>query len=120
MIEVLPDSEGNVLILKAVGKLTDRDYKEVLIPRLESIIHEHGKARLLLDIGDQFRGVEAEAWWDDAHFGLTHRNDFDKMGVIGGPKWVEWGLKLAKLIMNGDIKSFSPSEREQAVSWIKG
>ncbi|MFZ0930687.1 MAG: STAS/SEC14 domain-containing protein [Syntrophobacteraceae bacterium] len=120
MIEVLPDSDGNVLILKAVGKLTDQDYKEVLIPRLESIIHEQGKARLLIDMGDRFSGVEAEALWDDARFGLTHRNDFDKMGVIGGPKWVEWGLKLAKLIMNGDIKSFSPTEREEAVSWIKG
>ncbi len=120
MIEVLPDSEGNVLILKAAGKLTDRDYKEVLIPRLESIIHEHGKARLLLDMSDKFSGMEAEALWDDAHFGLTHRNDFDKMGVIGGPKWVEWGLKLAKLIMSGDIKSFSSTEREEAVSWIKG
>ena len=120
MVEVLPNSEGNVLIVKAVGKLTDRDYKEVLIPRMESIIREFGKARLLLDVGDEFSGVEAGAFWDDAHFGLTHRNDFDKMGVIGGPKWVEWGLKLAKLIMSGDIKSFSPTEREEAVSWIKG
>ena len=52
MIKVLPDSEGNILVLKALGKLTDQDYKEALIPRLESIIHEHGRARLLLDLCD--------------------------------------------------------------------
>lgn len=119
MIEVLPESVGKVLILKATGKLTDRDYKELLIPRLESIIREYGKASVLFEMGDEFRGWEAEALWDDARFGLAHRNDFDKMAVVGGPGWVEWGLRLAKLIMSGEIKSFSPAEREEATHWIK-
>ncbi|MBW1781626.1 MAG: STAS/SEC14 domain-containing protein [Deltaproteobacteria bacterium] len=118
MLKVLPESEGNILVLNAVGKLTDHDYKEVLIPRLESIIGEHGKARLLIDMGDEFHGWEAAALWDDARFGLTHRNDFDKMGVIGGPKWVEWGLKLGAMAMGGEIRSFSVNEREEAMSWI--
>ena len=120
MIKVLPGSEGNILVLKAVGKLTDQDYKEVLIPHLESIIREHGKARLLLDMGDEFHGWEAAALWDDAHFGLTHRNDFDKMGVVGGPRWVAWGLKLAAMAISGEIRNFSQSEREEAMNWIKG
>ena len=118
MIEVLPGSKGNILILRAVDKLTDQDYKEVLIPRLESIIREHGKARLLLDMGDEFHGWEATALWDDAHFGLTHRNDFEKMGVIGGPKWVEWGLKIGAIAIDGEIRSFSSIEREDALRWI--
>ncbi len=118
MIKVSPESKGNILILGAVGKLTDGDYKDVLIPRLESIIREHGKARLLLDMGDEFHGWEAAALWDDSRFGLTHRNDFEKMGVIGGPKWVEWGLKIATLAISGEIRSFSSSKREDALRWI--
>ncbi len=118
MIKVMPESKGNVLILEAEGKLTDRDYKDVLIPRLESIIGEHGKARLLLDRGDEFHGWDAAALWDDAHFGIAHRKDFEKMGVIGGPKWVEWGLKLAALAISGEIRSFPSSEREEALRWI--
>jgi hypothetical protein len=119
MIKVLPESGGNILVLRAESRLTDQDYKKVLIPRLESIIREHGKAKLLLDMGDEFQGWEGAALWDDARFGLAHRNDFEKMAVIGGPRWVEWGLKLAAMIMSGDIRSFSPSEREEALRWIK-
>jgi hypothetical protein len=118
MIKVSPESKGNILILSAVGKLTDQDYKNIIIPRLESIIREHGKARLLLDMGDEFHGWEAAALWDDANFGLTHRNDFEKMGVIGGPKWVEWGLKIAALAISGEIREFSSNEREEALRWI--
>jgi hypothetical protein len=119
MIEVLPESEGKILILRAVGKLTEEDYKDVLIPRLEAIIREHGKARLLLDMGDDFHGWESAALWDDAQFGLTHRKDFEKMGVIGGPKWVERTLKFARMIMGGEIRSFSANERGEAFRWIK-
>ncbi len=119
MIKVLPESEGNILVLRAEGRLTDQDYKEVLIPRLESIIREHGKARLLLDMGDEFRGWEGAALWDDARFGLAHRRDFEKMAVIGGPKWIEWGVKLAAMVMSGEIRNFSPNEREEALMWIK-
>jgi hypothetical protein len=119
MIRVLPESGGNTLVLKAVSKLTDQDYKEVLIPRMEEIIREHGRARLLLDMDDEFHGWEGAALWDDARFGLAHRKDFDKMGVIGGPRWVQWGLKLAAMVMSGEVRGFSVKRREEALTWIK-
>jgi hypothetical protein len=119
MITVLPESEGNVLLLKATGKLTDQDYKEVLIPRLETIIKEHGKARLLLDMGEDFHGWEAGALWDDARFGIEHRKDFEKLGILGGPRWVEWGMKLATVVMTGEIKNFPVTEGDDAMTWIR-
>ncbi len=118
MIEVSPESHDNVLVLTALSKLTDEDYKQVLIPRLESIIRDHGQACLLLDMGDSFHGWDAAALWDDARFGLTHRTDFEKMGVVGGPKWVQWGLRLAALIMSGEVRSFTPEQRTEAMTWI--
>lgn len=119
MIEVSPSSEGNVLVLKATGKLTDRDYKEVLIPRLQALIAAHGKARLLLDMGDEFHGWEPAALWDDARFGLAHRNDFEKMAVVGAPAWVDWGLRVGALIMSGELRSFAARERDQALEWVR-
>ena len=119
MIEVLPESNGKILVLKAVGKLSDADYKDVLIPRLESIIRENGKVRFLMDMGDDFHGWEAAALWDDARFGVTHRSDFEKMGVVGGPRWVEWGVKLAALVVSGEVRSFSLGQRVEALNWIK-
>ncbi len=118
MITISPESKGNILVISATGKLTDQDYREVLIPRLEAIIREHGKARLLLDMGDEFHGWEGAAAWDDARFGLAHRNDFEKMGVVGGPKWVEWALKIGAVAISGEIRNFAASEREQAMRWI--
>ncbi len=116
MIEVLPESNGNILILRAEGRLTHQDYKNVIIPRLEAMISHHGKVRFLLE---DFDGWQAAAFWEDARVALMHRNDFEKIGLIGAPRWAGWGLKLAALAMSGEVRTFSPSERSKALGWIK-
>ena len=119
MIEVLPESQRNILGIKASGKLTHQDYTDVLIPRLETIIKEQGKARVLCNMGEEFHGWELEAMWDDAKFGLKHKNDFEKFAVVGGSRWVEWGAKLGALLISGELKTFSHGQFNEAWTWIK-
>ena len=119
MLEVLPETQGKVLALKATGKLTDEDYKDVLIPRLEAILHEHGKARILLDLGEEFPGMEAAAVLDDLRVGLGHRHDFEKVAVVSSSQWIRSLLKMAAGLMSGEIESFFPSERGRALEWIQ-
>ena len=116
MIQVLSESKGNIIILQAKSQLTDRDYKEVFIPRLEYIINNYEKARLLLDMNGY--NWDLSALWDDTHFGLAHKNNFEKMGVIGGSRWVDWGMKLVGLVISGEIKHFPPEKKEEAMKWI--
>ncbi len=54
MIEIMPESNGSALAFKASGKLTDTDYKEVLIPKIEEIIKRSGKAKVLLYLPPDF------------------------------------------------------------------
>ena len=119
MIEVLPDHKENVRGIKATGKLTGSDYQMVLIPLLENVIQQYGKARLLFQMDDDFKGWELGAMWDDAKFGLAHRNDFQKVAVVGGPDWVEWGTKIGSLFMSGEVKTFSSAQLEEAWNWVK-
>jgi len=37
MLEILPESQGNILGVKATGKLTKQEFQEVLVPRLKAI-----------------------------------------------------------------------------------
>lgn len=115
MIEVLPESNHNLLFLRAVGKLTHQDYKDEILPRLQLIRRDHGKIRFLIE---DFNGWEAAAFWDDARIALTYRNAFERIGVIGAPGWVAWGLKLVGLIVKGEIRIFAPCERSKALRWI--
>ena len=119
MIEILPESEGNVLGIRAEDKITDSDYREIFIPQLTKIIEEHGKARVLYYMDSSVTGFEMGAMWQDASFGVKHRNDFDKVAVVGGPRFVEWGTKIAAHFIGGEIKTYGDDQLQEAWSWVK-
>ena len=50
MFEMLPQSEGNIVGIRATGTLTDADYAE-LMPKLEALLVEHKRIRMLVDLG---------------------------------------------------------------------
>jgi hypothetical protein len=119
MIEVLPESQGNVMGVKFSGKATSREYEEVIIPAVEAIVQQHGKIRLMYMVDDSFEGAEAGAWWDDTKLGIKHRNDFEKMALVGGPKWMEWLTNICGKLMSGESRTFSLEQTQEAWDWIK-
>ena len=119
MFQIMPESQGKILGLRASGKLTDQDYQVILIPRLEALIKKHGKVRLLCFMDEEFAGVEAWAIWDDAKFFLPHKDDFEKMAIVGGPKWIELIMKIFAPLMKGEHKTFSAGQLSKAWEWIR-
>lgn len=119
MIEILPQSEGKTLGVRLTGKVTDEDYEKVFLPVLGDLIKEHGKVRCVYYMDEGFLGWELGAMWGDAKFGLKHKNDFEKIAVIGGPKWAEWGTKITAHLVSAEIKTFKVDQLDEAWSWIK-
>ena len=119
MIEIMLESEANILVVKATEKLTARDYEEVFIPKINQLIEEYGKVRVVVLLAENFSGWEIGAAWDDAVFGIKHRNDFEKMAVVGGPKWVQWATKISAHFMNGQAAVYDIPDFQSAVAWVK-
>jgi SAM-dependent methyltransferase len=104
---------------RATGRLTDADYKNVLMPKLETMFAEFGRLRVLLYMDEGFSGWDLGAAWDDATLGLKHRADFEKIAVVGGPEWVAWIVKLSAFLIAGEIKLFSKEQLSEAWVWTK-
>jgi len=120
MFTIMPESSGPVVGVRATGKLTDADYKETLIPALDKLFAAHGTLNVLIYLDDGFEGWELGAAWDDARFGLGHRSDFARLAVVGGPAWVEWGIKACGFLMKGEIRVFPADQLNAAWAWVKG
>lgn len=118
MIEILPQSHDATVGVRASGLLTDADYKQTLIPLLEKTIAKHGRTRLLVEIADTFGGWEMAAAWDDVAFGFTHRADFGKIAMVGGPQWIGWSAKLFAPFIAGAMRTFPTGQSLRAWDWI--
>jgi hypothetical protein len=118
MIEVV-ESQGKVLWLRARGKLSRADYQEVLIPRLEAVLKEHGKARLLFHLAPDFACWELGALWDDLVFDLKHKDDFEKLAVVGAARWADAAVKIFSRFMSGEVKTMLEEQLAEAWEWLQ-
>jgi hypothetical protein len=119
MIEIMPESLGKVAGVKCRGKITAKEYEDVVIARLDAIIKEHGKARFMWYLDDDFQGAAAGAVWDDTKFGFKHRNDFEKIALVGGSTWMEWLTMLAGKVVSGETRTFPKEQLQEAWDWLK-
>ena len=106
-----------VLSFKAVGKLTDADY-ETITPIIERFLDgvEEPKVKMLFD-AREFEGWELEAAWDDFKIGLKHGNEFEKIAIVGAPKWLEALAKISSWFVSGEVKTFD--DMQAALAWLE-
>ncbi len=52
MIEIMSETEGNLLVVKASEKLTTKDYEEVFIPKINQLIQEYRKVRAVVFLAE--------------------------------------------------------------------
>jgi hypothetical protein len=72
MIKILEGFPASVVALSAHGRVTRKDYEDVLIPRINAALSREGKVRLYYELGTEFSGLEAGAAWEDFKIGLKH------------------------------------------------
>jgi hypothetical protein len=117
MISYTTNSDDTVLGFHITGKLSAEDYEEVLMPAIEAQIEANGKARILLKWDENFKGWEAKAMLDDARLGFAHWNDFEKIALVGAPKWLDIFLKIFDATSKGEVKTFEEGAYDQAMAW---
>jgi hypothetical protein len=119
MITIMRETEGRALVVKATEHLTSQDYENVFIPQLNQLIDQFGKIRVVFYLAENFTGWKLGAAWDDAVFGTQHRHDFEKLAVVSDKKRVKWATKISVYFIDGEVKTYTPAEFQDAVAWIK-
>lgn len=119
MVRFLPQTEGNVALIEASGKITAKDYEELLVPKLDAMISEHGKIKCLLHLKAPFEGWEMAAAIDDLKFDIKHGGDMEKIALVGGPKWVSVSTRIFGTLMSAEVRVFKDEELTEAIAWVK-
>jgi hypothetical protein len=117
MIKVLGRMPNGTLGLEAVGKVTDDDFREVLVPAAEAAL-ERGDTRLLFVFGDDFDSFSLQgAWWQTRTLaGL--RKGWTKVAVVADADWLEHGAKAFDWLTPGDLRVFDDDEFAEARAWL--
>lgn len=117
MFQFIPVTEGNIFAIKAIGKLTDEDYQE-LLPQLTTLIDKFGPISLLVELED-FCGWEAKAAWDDFALGKEHEKDFVRVAIVGKKSWHKWMTMIGSAFSETKIRFFYSDDLQEAWNWLR-
>ena len=118
MITILPKSHDNIIGIEAEGKVTDHDYKDIIIPAIDDMLRRHDRGNFLYYLGPDFTGFELSALWDDMQYAAGHHERFDKIALVGGPAWVNWTSRMFGHFVDSHVRVFDAKELDKAWDWV--
>ncbi len=116
MIKIEEVAPG-VLRVVAPVTLTADDFAE-LVPKVESIIKQGGKIRLLIDASHLQGWENIAALEKHAAFVKTHQQKVERIAVIAAHEWQHWLVGAVKVFLHPEVKVFDRADADEALRWI--
>ena len=108
--------------LRASGKLTRDEYREVLEPALREGI-ESGELRLLFSLTD-FDGLEPAAIPEDLKTGFSawfgHHSAWKRFALVTDVEWVAKAMHMFAWMTPGEVMIYDLDRLEEAKAWLTG
>jgi hypothetical protein len=118
MYEILPQSQDDVLGVRASDTLTEADYDR-LVPFLEARVREHGPLRVLVLMEDWHGWDSLGALWEDAKMDAHLNEHIERIAMVGDEEWERWMTKLSKPFADGRLRYFDAADLDEAWAWVR-
>ena len=105
--------------LEAVGKVTDDDYRDVLLPAVSEAL-QRNDVRLMYVLGKDFDSYSPGAVWADTKLWAGHIKGWKKVAIVSDADWLENSVKAFQWLIPGDVKVFETDDVDDAKKWRVG
>lgn len=113
----LEQHDDRLLILRVGGELKKSELDAVQSEFVQKIAAA-GPVKLLVLL-ENFTGWEHSEAWGDTDFFFSHRNDFEKIAVVGPARWEAQLLAFTGAgLRKGPIKCFLETGESNARAWL--
>ena len=119
MIRILSaNSPETVVAVTCEGRVTRKDYDDVLVPAVTAALQQHERVRLYYEITPQFSSIEAGAIWEDFRIGMEYLLRWERVAVVTDIEWIRHTMNVFRFLLPGEIRVFVGSETAVAREWI--
>jgi hypothetical protein len=116
MSAILEQKADRLLVLRVGGELKKPELDAVQSEFVQAI--GTGTVKLLVLL-ENFTGWERSEAWGDTDFFFSHRNDFDKIAVVGPSSWEAQILAFTGAgLRKGPVKFFPETAESEARAWL--
>ena len=116
MIRVIEDMPPGTVGLEADGKVTEDDYRDVLVPAVRAAL-ERGDVRLLFVLPDD-TSYSPGAMWADTKLWAANLRAWNRIAIVSDADWLEKGVKTFGWMMPGEVRVFDDDDVDDAKAWL--
>lgn len=116
MLSYAEHDNAQAVEIRLSGRVSTDEFDRVA-NKLEAFIKRHGQVRVMEVIQD-FEGMDAAALWHDIKFSLRHLQDFSRIAVVASPDTHNLWSSLVSPFIECEVEHFAPDEIEAARDWL--
>jgi hypothetical protein len=120
MVTLIAGLPENVAGFQAEGEISAKDYTEVIYPRIDSLLQNHKKIRMLYHIRAGSAKFDMAAILDDAALGIKNYMNWEKVAIVTDAGWITYASKAFGILLPAQVQTFHENQMDDAVRWITG
>jgi hypothetical protein len=118
MIHHLENLPTNIVGFKATGEITQKDFTEIVMPKVKALIDETDQLNYLLVLDTSLKNFTIGAWMKDAMMGIKHLTKWNRAAIVSDVEAIRNFTNFFSYLMPGEFKGFEHSELQQAIDWV--
>ena len=115
MIAPLDQLPDGVIGFRVSGEIHADDYRDVLLPAVETA-GEAGGIRIVL-LFEDFEELSGGAMWQDLKMGTHHLSAWKKTAFVSDLAWMQHLVALFGWMSPGQMRRFPVAELDDAIAW---
>jgi hypothetical protein len=123
MIEVLDEMPAGTIGIRATGRVTGEEYRELVLPPMRAAA-EAGDVRMVFAAGPDFERFELGALAQDARAGITlgigHPHAWKRVAVVTDVDWIVKSIHMFAWLTPGEVRVFDLDGIDEAKAWVAG
>jgi hypothetical protein len=113
-IENLPD---NMVGFKATGEVDERDFTEVVMPKVKELVERNGKLNYMLVLDTSIKNFSLGAWFKDATMGIKFITKWNKAAIVTDVDGIITFTDVFSFLSPGEFKGFERKDLQTAIDW---
>jgi len=118
MIHHLENLPSNIVGFKATGEITQKDFTEIVMPKVKALIDETDKLNYLLVLETSLKNFTIGAWMKDAMMGIKHLTKWNRAAIVSDVEAIRNFTNFFSYLMPGEFKGFEHHELQEAIDWV--
>ena len=117
MITQITGLPENMVGFKANEDITESDFTNLVIPKVEEFIKRTGKLNYILVLETPISHFSIGAWFKDAVMGMKNLSKWHRAAIVSDVEAIRNFTDLFSKVMPGEFKGFEHKHLQQAIDW---